>query len=486
LKVGSGSKGVFAGEYQIPSKEEVELAILADATRIRWNGPSSHSSSQQNIRVVDSDNRPMFWTYGISYKANPTDKSTFRTVHIGNVGPKVPLEQILGYVRGGSIVSAVLLDSTLTNSAASCLVIFVRASDAAAYVAFVRENPIKIFGKQLEVTLVPSATYPMTQSLMTSINLQQTRCICVRNYPVKMIPISNIMYDMHLWGPLDIPSILHIYVDDEGTLQIRCGSIDTAGRILSLWRSHQFYRLLKIEFCPDPCAGSLSDLLDQRPPSVQESLHRRNRSREGGASRSNSTLAILPRAIHKANPDEIFLDDETESESDSPTHRRSLETVMSHINLDGKTTSMTRGDSMSSPGEISWADEMIEEAELEAANQKTQKPPGLADSIYASPSSKLAGEYIESPWPRRPQGRNKGRFEQGGNMPLWMTQLGAERSQGGWPQYQGSWSKPKLPLLSESIQPKPKETEVRSVADSAASNGPEVQTSKVQTNNVET
>jgi hypothetical protein len=115
---------------------------------------------------------------------------------------------------------------------------------------------------------------------------------------------------------------------------------------------------------------------------------------------------------------------------------------------------------------------MIEEAELEAANeqksQKSQKPPGLADSIYANPSSTLAGEYTESPWPRRPQGRNKGRFEQGGNMPLWMTQLGAGRSQGGWRQYEGSWSKPKLP-----IQPKPKET--RSVA---AGNGP--------TNNVET
>jgi hypothetical protein len=414
LRVSLNTRGVFAGEYNIPSQEEVQLAILADVNRVKRKDGLNHSSQYRRERwAVEDPYSPMYWTHGISYQVDPAGKSTFRTVHIGNISNGVSLEQVLEYVRGGKIVSAVLLDTTITNNAMSVLVIFIQASDAAAYVAFVREHPIKICGKKLEVTLVCSATYPMNRTLVNAIVRHQTRCVRVRNYPANGVPVSSLKHDLRLWGPLDIPSTSHMFIDDNGTLQIRCSSIVAANRIFGLWLSHPVYRALGIEFGPDPCAGSFDELLKQRPALDCENPGLTNYLSGESSSKQYTIPEIPPRPIPCSNLDEIDLSDGSVDGYVPPTRLSTPETIQIYMRPEDMAPSITTakasvmlrnlsmGSRASRPGErIGLAESgfsafqtyVLEGLGLSDRVYKPQKrTKGLAGSIYATSVANSAG-----------------------------------------------------------------------------------------------
>jgi hypothetical protein len=399
----------------------------------RKDVPNYSSQYRRDRWAVEDSYSPMYWTHGISYQVDPAGKSTFRTVHIGNISDGVSLEQVLEYVRGGKIVSAVLLDTTITNHAMSVLVTFIHASDAAAYVAFVREHPIKICGRKLEVTLVCSATYPMNRTLANAVAHHQTRCVRVRDYPANGVPVSSLKHDLRLWGPLDIPSTSHMYIDDDGTLQIRCSSIVAASRIFGLWQSHPIYRALGIEFGPDPCAGSFDELMKQRPALDRENPWLTSYSSEESSSKQYTISGTLPRPI---NPDELNLSDGSVDEYVPPARPSTPETVKIYIRSEDMVPSITTtvgAVTSRSPSRNSGAlraDEMISQTETRPSLQtnlpegptlsnqayKPQKrAKGLADSIYATPISSSARLRLIQEGIRY-LGRNKGGLEKSDNV----------------------------------------------------------------------
>lgn len=165
------------------------ISQIRDIEEERLRSPPSHFRVQG---VFDPNTTPLFFRHGIQYhppssNGNEDEDGTAhsRMVIFTNLDPATTSHDILSRVRGGPVLRVV------GASESAALVTFVHAADAAAYASYVsshsRKSPLSIRGREVAVSLAPTASYPPRTELLLDIALHGvTRCLAFPRYDARV------------------------------------------------------------------------------------------------------------------------------------------------------------------------------------------------------------------------------------------------------------------------------------------------------------
>ena len=200
-----------------------------------------------------------FFQHGITFVPKKEDDSCFRRVIILGLDKQVSLVEVLENVRGGSLESASLLNTTFVDGCSTALVTFIDGHSASQYVSFARTYGIPRLGRQASVKLVPSPTYPLSASVVKALSTQDcSRCLSIPNWPqglsdTKIQGLVDYLYRMTM-------EEIEIF---DGSLRLRFGSLRMALTFKDVLEGSKF-RLLA-GFFADPTSLPLQTLLESLP-----------------------------------------------------------------------------------------------------------------------------------------------------------------------------------------------------------------------------
>lgn len=193
------------------------------------------------------------------------DKSLFRTVLISNIPPKIKLGDVLQKVRGGTIVSAILLRTSGMKSKPrletnACFVVFLHAHEARAFVNFftIRQFPFFWSVKcdapmKATVSVLPSPSRPLHPKLLTDIRNGMTRVLFVvdEEGTWKAEEVADELFRCGVARPL----IAERRSDE--TIVLEFAHIwDAAAAWQVVDRNRTFFGRVEKGFLPDPCTRS--------------------------------------------------------------------------------------------------------------------------------------------------------------------------------------------------------------------------------------
>jgi hypothetical protein len=291
------------------------------------------------------DNRfPDFFRYGIRYTPGETDSNFQRTVQISNLPHDTELREVLARVRGGEIVSAILLDTKKLLGGMSARIEFLNEGAAEEeYVLYAEMYPIS-FGdppQRATITLVPTPTWPVRLPTRNKVNLGQTRCLRIPNFPTHF-SLKGLERELTRGNGHRAAALVEIYLDETMTLHLEFSNVDAAGSAFGILTSFREFRGLEVGWEKDPCAGPLEELREEpkpRPPMLPRNFDAVKRRESGGGEDMGSDRDVV--------------------RSFEGMQRKRL-AVLSNQKIEIPSFSGARIQSSS------WADEVIEEAEAEA------------------------------------------------------------------------------------------------------------------------
>jgi len=218
-------------------------------------------TDEEHARSSDSS---MVNTYGIKHNPSPDDGSYYKAVLLGNLPQDIDYHMLLAKVRGGSIISATLCDTTKIRGCRgrkSALVVFHNAIAARAYVQFANTHGIYLDSERTSVRLIDTPTYPLSTHAENRIKNGQTRYLVIEksHRELSLSKIDRIIS----FGVNDYraDAIDRFWKDECGNVRIRFASINAAS--MGYWKlsSDPNYGPSMLKFEKDPCGRPLSDLL---------------------------------------------------------------------------------------------------------------------------------------------------------------------------------------------------------------------------------
>lgn len=219
---------------------------------------------------------PLIFTHGFRFIPGEDDTNFIRTVHIGNLPQDIHLREVLTRVRGGDVVSAILMDTKSVTGNMSALVQFSHESDAEEYACFSELNPVS-FGedgekKVAEITLLESSpTYPMRHKKATTLDDHKpTRCLAIQGFSSRF-SVRRLEQNIACGNFSRADSLLDTYFDEGGILHLEFSNIAVAGSSLAILNSWTEFRGVVAVFEDDPCARPVEDLL--LPAEPRKPLH---------------------------------------------------------------------------------------------------------------------------------------------------------------------------------------------------------------------
>ncbi|MCJ1402147.1 hypothetical protein MMC11_005366 [Xylographa trunciseda] len=199
---------------------------------------------------------PDMFRYGIRYEPPANQTNIFKMVSIMNLPTDISLNELMSKIRGGTVVSCRLLDTTKITGRFSALVRFLHEHEALAYDEFAAAHPIVFRGSRAYTAMVKTPSWPLSLPHDKAIfNHQHTRCLEVVNFPRKISPAQ-------LTRDLRYGAIEHKEMRKDGILELRFASIDHAGRAYGLLTTSYTYRQCGISFGKDPCTLPLDTLIE--------------------------------------------------------------------------------------------------------------------------------------------------------------------------------------------------------------------------------
>ncbi|EHL02046.1 hypothetical protein M7I_2001 [Glarea lozoyensis 74030] len=233
-----------------------------------WESREEKTSAlvTQRLMAGDRDRRVSvdFFKHGIQFVPAQPENKHQETVLIGNLPHNIELRDILNRVRGGKIVSAILLDTKPLTGKMSALVRFVYETSAAQYISYVKENPI-YFGEddtklQAEIILLPTPSYPLNFGLTNAIfNLSHTRCIAIPYFPQISISFFETSLSSTTFRQCATPPT-EMWLDEDRTMHLEFASVSDAGMARGKLYNWAPFRGLEIRSDADPCAGPVEEL----------------------------------------------------------------------------------------------------------------------------------------------------------------------------------------------------------------------------------
>lgn len=278
----NGEYPVNPGGFQMLNGKYDTFSVYAPPNDQLW-GP--YEDRHEALRLHrEEEGHPKafveFFKYGLCYTPSPGEReNTFRTVHLAGLPKETTIGDLMARVRGGTIVTAQILDTMKLLGSNSAQVIFAEADDATEYVRFSMEHPIS-FGRNHAalLTLVGTPTWPISSSMQGRLERNQTRSLAIPGFPLNWLnaqAMRSLLSDLASkrtdfdangiacgFRTESIEEPFHDAVT--GVLRLNFASIDLAGSAFGILTGKNIYRGLRPTFMDDPCAGDLQECL--RPP----------------------------------------------------------------------------------------------------------------------------------------------------------------------------------------------------------------------------
>jgi hypothetical protein len=238
------------------SREEREDAI-----------ETHRQASGRDCRAVFPD----FFRYGIRYTPSETDTNYLRTVIITNLPADIDVRELLTRVRGGDIVSAVLMNTIKITGSMSAMVQFLQECAAEDYAQYAQDHPVTFDDENQRaiVTILPTPTWPLSIPSVRRIREHnQTRCLAILDFP-HYLSLSGLERDLAKGNGYRAAALIEVYISSTNTLHLEFSSVNAAGLSFGLLTTMLRYRGLEVCFERDPCACSLDELqlpIPPRPP----------------------------------------------------------------------------------------------------------------------------------------------------------------------------------------------------------------------------
>ena len=195
---------------------------------------------------------PDFFRFGIRFIPN-TGEQEHRTILVTNLPRSITMRALLGRVRGGAVVSAILLNSITITGSVSAMIAFRLADDAEEYTKYRRRYPMRFAGQITQVRVLSTPTWPLSLGLQKAIDeYGYTRCLEISNFPCNLR--RTLKSDLRPHYALVNNTVECFERRRGGALQIRFSSISQAGRAYRLLTSKLPYRDFEMKFVADPCA----------------------------------------------------------------------------------------------------------------------------------------------------------------------------------------------------------------------------------------
>ncbi|KAF4627546.1 hypothetical protein G7Y89_g10605 [Cudoniella acicularis] len=390
VNVGFDTKGSFLGKQYNPTDADQPNRIGFSRMReledrpLNPGGLAIWDDREEKQKVIDLQGRfagrqdlrfPDFFKHGIVHVPSEGETNCFRTVVIGNLPANVELRDVLQRVRGGEIVSAILVSTESITGSKSALVQFVNGAAAEGYAAFASKHPI-FFGKdeekvEAEITLINTPTYPLTNGQKNLLfNHKQTRCLRISSFPTSL-SLAGLQRSLAGVCALRASSFVEMYFDFERTLHLEFSSLMAASVARGILGSYFLYRALNVGRDPDPCAGALEELLDE--------VHgRRPLFPKGGFVDGTEERHFAER------DDELSSDSEYEEEITPRKRLAALENQKVEIpSFSGKGIASS-----------SWADEVNGELDYPPAPQTSTSSPAPAMPVVPRNSPESIAEFV--------------------------------------------------------------------------------------------
>ena len=314
---------------------------------------------------------PGFFRYGIQYVPSETDSNYLRRIMISNLPKDIELRDVLARVRGGEVVCATLLDTEKLTGGLTAMIQFLHQVSAEEYLSYTKDHPLSFdsSNEKAEVILLKTPTWPLTTGHYPLIlKRRQTRCLAIPLFP-KEFSIADLKLRISGHCATYTAEAPDIYIDEQETLHLEFSSMVAAHLAYINLTKCQMYSDLKPIFTRDPCAGGVEELAS---PYKIAAVRRNIELSQSSLTSSNSSCVYSKSEIKQRN---------------QPTAlRRQTITIPSFSGLNITTSS--------------WADEVIEEAENEAAGtfvrEDTHPAVHLSSPITSPPPNytKDEGAYM--------------------------------------------------------------------------------------------
>ncbi|MCJ1242185.1 hypothetical protein MMC14_010192 [Varicellaria rhodocarpa] len=190
---------------------------------------------------------------GVQY--SPADKQDMlHTVTITGIPPKTTNKDLLSNIRGGIVVSMNLVNTVSITGTLTALVKFLYEQDTLAFYNFTKNDPLQIYGRTADVTMLATPSWPLAPSLRQAIlEKGHTRCLEVQTFPRNVSPAA-FRIDLRTLHAVTERDIEHTCMRLDGTLELRFTSISAAGRAHELLTTTRKYNSCQVKFTVDPCS----------------------------------------------------------------------------------------------------------------------------------------------------------------------------------------------------------------------------------------
>ncbi|KAN0122827.1 hypothetical protein V8E51_001153 [Hyaloscypha variabilis] len=266
-----------------------------DAVQVHMQAVSS--------RLRDAEIKyPEFFRYGIRYLPAKDDSNYFRTVMLTNLPPDTSIRDVLDRVRGGEVLSAILLDTKSITGSLSARIVFRNETAAEAYTLYCTSHLLLFPSssdpssdtQQATATHLQTPTFPLSSRHLSRLTTHaQTRCLALPSFPPSF-SLNTLERHLSKGSGVRGDMLAETWIDEEGTLHLQFSSVFWAGAAFGILTSFAMYRGLEVLFADDPCAGPVEELSTKVRP--RPSLFARNWAelqRRYASSAVSSSLDII-------------------------------------------------------------------------------------------------------------------------------------------------------------------------------------------------
>ncbi|PMD39522.1 hypothetical protein L207DRAFT_634099 [Hyaloscypha variabilis F] len=245
-----------------------------DAVQIHTQAVSS--------RLRDAEIKyPEFFRYGIRYLPAKDDSNYFRTVMLMNLPLDTSIRDVLNRVRGGEVISAILLNTQAITGSLSARIVFRQEAAAEAYTLYCTSHPLLFHSsdssseiQRAHITHLQTPTFPLSPRHLSRLTTHaQTRCLSIPSFPPSF-SLNTLERHLSKGSGVRGDMLAEMWIDEEGTLHLQFSSVFWAGAAFGILTSFAMYRGLEVLFADDPCAGPVEELGEEVAP--RPSLFPRN------------------------------------------------------------------------------------------------------------------------------------------------------------------------------------------------------------------
>ena len=249
-----GSPSRYNGKFN-----EIRWPILSALRNIDYvttdpfdSGDELHKAIEINGKIAGPQDAlfPGLFRHGIRYCPSPKEQNAFRTVSVMNLPCNISMAQFLSKVRGGTLVSAILLNTVSITGHFSALITFMQEKDARAFEESTAHSAV-YFGEQRAcVKLVTTPTWPTPTAHRTSVS---SRCLQVSDVPSDITP-SMLRLHLRIHPLMVSDAIAEIEMRANRTLFLGFTSLFEAGKAYGVLTSSRCYKNCHVSYIRDPCS----------------------------------------------------------------------------------------------------------------------------------------------------------------------------------------------------------------------------------------